>query len=106
VADTLKRLLEVERQAEAIVESANEAREKLVHQAVAEARLAEQRFEARIGEIRTSFLQKSTVRAEQTIAEMQRRFDEREKQLQDVADQHREEALHAALALLLDPERE
>ncbi|HIP53364.1 MAG TPA: ATPase [Chromatiales bacterium] len=106
MADTLTRLIEAELKAEAIVEAANREREQLVHQAVSEARLAEQRFEARIGEIRESFMQKAIERAEQTVAEMQRRFDERKSRLEEAAAQHDKEALDAVIALLLNPQGE
>jgi vacuolar-type H+-ATPase subunit H len=99
--DTLKRLLETELRAEQIVEEARGRREEITRQALEEARHAEQRFNSRIGEIHGAFIDKARARAEQTIAELQRRYDERSKELRQSAEEREIEAVEAALALLL-----
>lgn len=99
--DTLKRLLDTEQEAEKIVQAANDERERIVHQAVKDARLAEERFESRIPEIRSSFLEKAEERAAQTIAVLERRYQERHKLLGEHAQQHEAEAIEAAVELIV-----
>jgi len=103
--DTLKRLLDAEMKAESLVTQAIEEREALTRQALNEARLAEDRLAARIPEIRSSFLDKTRQRAEQNVTEMQRRFDERAQALRSMADESREDAITAAIQIILDPEQ-
>jgi vacuolar-type H+-ATPase subunit H len=105
VEDVLKRLIDAELKAEAMVKQADAERERIVHQAVREARLAEERFEARVPELRRSFMQKAEQRAEQGVAELERRYGERHKQLRSSAQEREQEAIDAAVALLLDPKR-
>ncbi len=102
--DTLKRLLDAEMKAEALVTQAVEEREAIHRQALDEARLAEQRFEARIPEIRASFMDKARQRVEQSIAEMRLRHEERSHALQAMADESREDAIQAALRMVTDPD--
>ena len=99
--DALKRLLDAEAQAELITEDANKARDKAIQKTIQEGRQAEQRFESRIPEIRAAFLEKAETRAEQAIAEMRRRFDEQKKELETLAHSRAEEAVNAALKLVL-----
>ena len=99
---TLKRLLDAEVRAEQIVRQAEDAREKLIRSALLEARAIENRFEARVPELHASFREKAEARADQTISELKRRFDERHVQLRNLAEQREEEALEAAFALLVD----
>jgi vacuolar-type H+-ATPase subunit H len=102
--DTLKRLLDAELKAEALVTQAVEEREAIHRQALDEAQLAGQRFEARIPEIRASFMDKARQRVEQSIAEMRLRHDERSHALQSMAEESREDAVQAALRIITDPE--
>ena len=99
--DTLKRLLAAENAARELVEKAQGDGELLVHTGVEEARQQEERFEARIPELHASFLEKSDQRAQQTVAEMERRFNERLSGLRDAAENHEESALDAAFRELL-----
>ncbi len=103
--DTLKRLLDAETQAESLVTQAIEEREELTRQALAEAQLAEDRLAARIPEIRSSFMDKTRQRIEQNITEMQRRFDERAQALRSMATESRDDAIQAAIQLILDPDQ-
>lgn len=102
VDETLKRLLDAELKAEKLVAKAKAGREEVTRRALEEARQAEARFSARIPEIRDAFLGKTRERAGQTIAELQRRYDERSKDLRELAEQHEKDAVDAALALLLE----
>ena len=52
-------------------------------------------------ELHAAFLEKSDQRAQQTVAEMERRFQERLGQLRDAAETHEEAALEAAFRTLL-----
>jgi vacuolar-type H+-ATPase subunit H len=99
--DTLKRLLDAELRAEQVVQEAKVRREEITRQALEEARHAEQRFSARVGEIHASFVDKARARADQTVAELQRRYDERSQELRQSAEARETEAVEAALALLL-----
>ncbi|MES9858279.1 MAG: ATPase [Sedimenticola sp.] len=102
--ETLQRLLNAELRAEQIVQQADEEREKIIQGALLEARAEESRFEARIPELHTSFTEKAESRAQQTISEIKRRYDERHSHLRSLAEEREEEALTAAFQLLIDPE--
>ncbi|MFZ1576330.1 MAG: ATPase [Chromatiaceae bacterium] len=99
--DTLKRLLEAEMRAEGLAQQAEEEAERLVQAAVAETKAQEERFRARIPDLHKGYIQKSQERAEQTVAELKRRYDERHVQLRNMAEEREEDALVAAFDLLL-----
>lgn len=103
--DMLKRLLEVELRAEKLVEEAKAKREEITRQALEDARRAEDRFSARIPEIRGAFMEKAQARATQTIRELQRRYDERNKELRLMGEQHERDAIEAAVAIIVSPEK-
>ena len=103
--DTLKRLLEAELEAETIVDQALEKRDRLIEQAREEARSAEERLDARLPELRASFMSRAEERARQAIAESERRYGERHEYLKSMAQERREEATREALAIILDPSR-
>ena len=103
--DTLKRLLDAELRAQALVDQAFKERDRMVEKALEEARSAEQRFTARIPEIQASFVSKAEERADQTIAELERRFAERRQSLEAMADERRQEAAETAIAVVLDSTR-
>ena len=88
--DTLQHLLAAENAASQLVEKAQTDSEQLVQTALHEARQQEERFAARVPELHASFLEKSDQRAQQTVAEMERRFQERLTQLRDAAEAHEE----------------
>jgi vacuolar-type H+-ATPase subunit H len=102
--DTLKRLLEAERRAEQLALQAENEQEKMIQAALREARIEEERFHARIPDIHSSFLEKAEARAEQTVKELKKRYDERHTQLREQAEAREPEALEAAFAILIDPE--
>jgi hypothetical protein len=103
--ETLKRLLDAEMRAESIAQEAEQERERIIQAAIADARAEDQRFTARVPDLHRGFIHKAEERAEQTIAELKRRYDERHVQLRDLAEQREQEALDAAFELLLDSAR-
>jgi V/A-type H+-transporting ATPase subunit G/H len=100
--DALKRLLDAEVKAQGLVEEALAERDRLVAQAREEARTAEQRFDKRIPGIQTSFSSKAEERARQSVAEMQRRYDEQGKRIEAAAEKAMDGAVAAALERFLD----
>ena len=102
--ETLNRLLAAETEAERLVEAALAEKDRVTNAALAEAHAAEQRFAARVPEIHAAFLDRARDRASQTIAELRRRYDERNKVLRNMAEEHEPEAVSAALAMLLEPD--
>ena len=103
--DTLKRLLDAEMKAQACVDKAMHEHDRIVNEAQEEVLHAEQRFNARIPEIQASFKDKANERAEQTIAELKRRYDERRVQLETLAEERHKDAMDEAATIILDPER-
>ncbi|HEX9178936.1 MAG TPA: hypothetical protein VF859_00960 [Burkholderiales bacterium] len=103
--DVLKRLLDAEARAEAVVADATAKREQIMRQATDEARAAELRFEKRIPEIQGAFSGKAEERAQQAVAELKRRYDERHKSLRALAERQTQGAVDAAVAILLDAEK-
>jgi len=98
--DTLKRLLDAEVRAEQEVDEAKAARTKLVKHTLDSVHAEEQQFEARLPELHADFLAKAETRAQQTIGELKRRYEERTAQLRDLAHEHEQDALNAALRIL------
>lgn len=103
--DTLKRLLDAERRAQVLVDQAIEDRDRMIEQARDEVRLAEEGLDLRIPELRSSLALKAEERARQTVAELQRRFQERKQQLEVMAQASREDAVEAAMGIVLDPKQ-
>lgn len=102
---TLQRLLDAEMRAEKLAKDAEQERERIIQAAMADAKAEDQRFTARIPDLHLGFIDKAAERADQTIAELKRRYDERHVQLRNEAEQREDEALEAAFALLVDPAR-
>ena len=105
IEDELQLLLDTELQAEALVKEAELKREQMIRQAREGARNAEKKFEARLPELRASFMEKAEERAVQAVAELARRYEERRAQLRSLAKSREDEAVRAAVELLLDPGR-
>lgn len=101
--DPLKRLLEAEARAQGIIDAASADRQRILDDALAAARDAEARFELGRADLRAPFLKEAHGRADQAIAELTRKYDERQRALRDMATRHEQEAVDAALAYLLDP---
>jgi vacuolar-type H+-ATPase subunit H len=98
--DILKRLLDAEMRAEAQVEEASKQREAVIAQTLEEARQAEERFQARIDDLRAPYLSQGEERAEQAIAELKKKYEERSRHLRSLAEGHEREAVDAAFAVL------
>ncbi|MEW5967237.1 MAG: ATPase [Pseudomonadota bacterium] len=103
MADQLQRLLEAEARAQSRIEDASRQCQQLIDEALAASRGAEARFEAARSELRAPFLREAHGRAEQAVAELARKYTERQRTLRELAVRHEAEAVDAALALLLDP---
>lgn len=101
--DQLQRLLETEARAQAVIDAASQERQRIVDAALAAARDAETRFEAGRADLRAPYLLEAQARAEQAVAELARKYGERQRALRELAARHEAEAVDAALALLLDP---
>lgn len=101
--DALKRLLDAEAKAEAIIEGAVRERERIISEALEAARDAEVRFDAGMEDLRAPYLREAEARAEQAVGELTRKYEERQRALRELAARHEEEAVAAALGLLLDP---
>lgn len=101
--DTLKRLLEAERQAQTLVDQATQKRDKIIQQALADTRKAEERFAARLPELQHSFMSEAESQAEQTISELTQRYEEYQKQLETLAQERRAKAGEIVLTNFLDP---
>jgi vacuolar-type H+-ATPase subunit H len=101
--ESLQRLLDAETKAQQIHKKADEQRERMIQEALQEAKAKEARFELRIPELHHSFMEKAEARAEQTIAELKKRFNERHAQLRDYAEAREHDALEAAFEVLIDP---
>lgn len=102
--DTLKRLLAAEQRASEITRQAEQQAESIVQGALDEAQVQQQRFDERLPRLRSSHMEKAGQRAEQTIKEIERRYDERITGLRNAAENHEEDALDAAFAYLLNPD--
>jgi len=101
--DQLQRLLEAEARAQAVIDAASQERQRMIEDALAAVHDAEARFEAGRAELRAPFLNEAKGRAEQAVAELARKYGERQRTLRDLASRHEAEAVDAALTLLLDP---
>lgn len=101
--ETLRRLLDAELRAEKLAADAEQAQERMIQDALNEARVGDERFTARVPDLHRGLIHKAEERAEQTIAELKRRYDERHIQLRNLAEEREQEALEAAFAQLLDP---
>jgi vacuolar-type H+-ATPase subunit H len=101
--ESLKYLLDAERRAQEIVNKAIGERDHMLEKASEEVRHAEERFKARIPGIRDSFLKKAIERADQTNAEILRRYVDHWDGLEQEVDERRERAIAEAMNLLLDP---
>jgi len=100
--DSLKDLLKAETEAEAIVSKGEQERDAIIQKSLDDANAMEKQFQDRLPELYQSFIDKAHDRANQTIAEMKLRYDERNKELRDLAGRHDKEALQQAITLILD----
>ena len=89
-------------EAEAIVAEGEAERDRIVQKALDDAGDMERQFRDRMPELHQSFSDKADQRAEQTIAELKLRYDERSKRLRALATENEPEAIEHALALILE----
>jgi V/A-type H+-transporting ATPase subunit G/H len=101
--DSLQRLLDAETRAQAVIGDANRERDRMMDDALTAVRDAEARFDAGRAELRAPYLQEAQGRADQLVAELARKYGERQRMLRELAARHESEAVEAALILLLDP---
>jgi V/A-type H+-transporting ATPase subunit G/H len=102
MSDSLKDLLKAETEAEAIVSSGEAERDTIIQKSLDDALEMEKQFQDRLPEMHQSFIDKAQERAAQTIGEMKLRYDERNKQLRDLAGKYEKEAVEHAITLILD----
>ena len=102
--NVLQRLLDAELRAQTIVEEAKKERDRLVNEARDEVERAEQRFEIRVPEIYSSFINKAEERAQAQISELERRYHERYELLRQISEQNQEQAVNDVLNLILHVE--
>ena len=91
--------------AQRLVDGALEQQEKMLEQAREEAQEHERRFKSRMQKLRIDLENKSEAEAARSIAQMERRAQERKESLRASAERLREEALDAAVRLVADPDR-
>jgi vacuolar-type H+-ATPase subunit H len=101
--EMIDRLLDAEAQAEATVEEARRQRQVLINEAQEKAVLAEQQFESNRDHLRAPFLKEAESRANEVVAELNRKYLERQHSIRELAAQHESEAVVACVALILDP---
>jgi V/A-type H+/Na+-transporting ATPase subunit G/H len=101
--EIIDQLLDAEAQAESIVEEARRQRQVLINEAQEKATLAEQQFGANRDHLRAPFLKEAESRANEVVAELNRKYLERQRSIRELAAQHESEAVAAAVALILDP---
>lgn len=99
--DILKRLLDAELKAQSLVNEAKQQRDIITNEAQQVVERAEERFNARIPEIYSSFENKAQERAMQTINELQRRCDERCNVLTSEAEARHDTAVNSVLNKIL-----
>ena len=103
--DVIGRLLEAELKAEAVVGEASKHRDALINEAREKARTLEHQFESNRDQLRAPYLKEAEARATEAVAELNRKYLERQRNLRELAARHEQEATAAALALILDPAR-
>lgn len=99
--DILKRLLDAELRAERLAQEAEAEQERVIQEALALAKAQDEQLTLRVPELRRSYIAKAEERAEQVIAELRRRYDERHIQLREQAERHEQAALEAAFQVLI-----
>lgn len=100
IDETLKRLLDAEIEAERVLARADKERLQIIEQAKREAQAVEQKQAAHIADVHTSVLAQAELRAQQAIAEMQRRYSEQFLTMRTSAQRHEQQALDEAVALV------
>ena len=92
---TLKRLLEAEQRAEAVVRAANAKHDEIIKQAKLESQAIEQSIADQSAQIRKTHIDQAEARAQQAIIELERRSDDHQKKLRSQAQERETQALEA-----------
>ena len=103
--DILKRLLEAENQGDQIIREAEAERQRLIEEGKEQVKALEADFAQRLVELRQSYLEQAETQAVEKLAELKRHYEELRVQLRAQAERHEDQAVQAALALLLDVKR-
>jgi vacuolar-type H+-ATPase subunit H len=85
-----------------LIDAASAERERMLDEAWASARESEARFMAGRSDLRAPYLKEAHGRAELAVAELTRKYEERQRNLREMALRHEQEAVDAVLTLLLD----
>ncbi|KOR30218.1 ATPase [Achromatium sp. WMS3] len=101
--DTLQRLLDTELRAEKIAKNAEKELDKTIQEAIDSTRADIERFEENLPNLRASLVEKAEKRAEQGVADIKLRYDNKHTQIRKFAEERGDEALDAAFAFLIDP---
>ena len=99
----LKRLLETEAEAEALVTAAEARSEELIRDAWSTVSRLDADFAARHSALREPLIDSAEARAVQAIRELGDQHEARQRELRRLAEQHETAAVSAVLARLLDP---
>ena len=102
----LKRLLDAEAEAEALVAAAETRSETLIRDAWATVSRLDADFAARQAALRKPLMASAEERAAQAIGELDERHTARQRELRRLAEQHEAAAVNAVLARLLDQAEE
>lgn len=102
--DVLKRLLDTETRAEAIIASAEAERSRLIEAALDTARLSEARYHEQAAARRQPVLDAAQARADQEVANLEHAHALRQRALREEAERNEAAAIRAALDLLLAPD--
>lgn len=98
--EPLKRLLDAEAKAEQVIAVAEEKRHGIVEEARLAVQAQEERHAERVKEIQTALLAQADQRAQQTVAELRRRYAERAAAMREAAVSMEQRALDAVIELL------
>ena len=101
----LKRLLDAEQQAEALIADARQRREHRIAEATRHAAEAEANLRDAVAALRVPILKEAERRAEQAVAQLTRQYEMRQQALRERAARHFDAAVAMAVKLLLDPAR-
>lgn len=102
----LKRLLDAESAAEALVATAEARSDKLIRDAWATVGRLDAEFAARQSALREPLMQNAEARAQQAIRDLGEHHEARRRELRRRAEQNEAAAASAVLARLLDPAEE
>ena len=101
----LKRLLDAEHRAEALISEARQRREDRIAEATRHAAEAEANLRDSVAALRVPILKEAERRAEQAVAQRVHQYEVRQQTLRERAARNFDTAVAMAVKLLLDPAR-